>query len=72
MKEMATFAQTNGLLCSIDPDTVTLVEGLVPSKEHKIRTLICHGQERKSYLTVIESHDAVMEALRAAGSNRKE
>ena len=66
MKELATFTQTNGTLCSIDPDTVESVKGLEPNKEHKIRTAICHGKDGSRSSTVIRSHDAVLETLKAA------
>ena len=64
MKELATFTQTNGLKYSIDPDTVTSVEGLEPNKEHKIRTVI-HGKDGSLVVTVTISHDAVLETLKA-------
>lgn len=67
MKELASFMQTNGFPCSIDPDTVGSVKGIGANKEHDVRTIITHGPDGGRTTTVTTSHDAVMESLRATG-----
>lgn len=63
----ATFVQTNGLKCSIDPDIVTSVASVIWKNENQ--TSIGSGEidsKNRSFYFVVETHDEVMAALSEA------